>query len=76
MELFSFNPVKMFDYPAGVPAPWANCSGAVMPVWMGSTFGYLPLRVDCRTDGVFIYAADYFQPGDLWECACTVTWAR
>ena len=51
----------MFDYPAGVPAPW-QLLRAVMPVWMGSAYGTCHCAVDCRTDGVFEYAADYFEP--------------
>ena len=76
VELLSYNQVKIFDYPAGVPAPWMNVSGAVAPQWMGSTYGYIPLRIDCMTDGVWCYANDYFDVGDLWEAVCTVTWAR
>ena len=76
VELLSYQQVKIFDYPAGVPAPWMNVSGAVAPQWMGGTAGYIPLRIDCMADGVWCYPNDYFGVGDLWEAACTVTWAR
>jgi len=76
VELLSYNQVKIFDYPAGVPAPWMNVSGAVAPQWMGSTYGNIPLRIDCMADGVWCYANDYIDVGDLWECVCTITWAR
>lgn len=68
--------VKLYDYPAGVPAPWQTQT--VLGVSYGDAYSHcVPIIVEARGDGVWVVGdPNTYNPNDNGRIDAALTWSR